>query len=105
VNVCLADGIVLDSLFAVSTSHPNYVEHSLRSKEDFDKLRSGGCFPKREDLTTVEQKTARFTAEKTSYFRLQTSIRIGTAEFTLYSLMYRDGRGKARAVARTFGTD
>jgi general secretion pathway protein K len=105
VNVCLADGFVLDALIAAGTSHPSYVEHSQRSKEDMDKLRSGGCFPQREDLTAIEPKTTRFTAEKTSYFRLETSIRIGTSEYTLYSLLYRDGRGKARAVARTFGTE
>jgi general secretion pathway protein K len=103
VNVCLADGIVLDALFAVGTTHPGYVEHSRRSAEDMNKLRSNGCFPKRADLTALEQKTARLTAEKSSYFRLETNMRIGTAEFTLYSLMYRDARGKARAVARTLG--
>jgi general secretion pathway protein K len=105
VNVCLADGIVLDALMAVGTSHPGYTEHSQRTKEDFDKLRANGCFPKKADISAVESKTDRFTSEKTSYFRLETSIRIGTAEFTLYSLMYRDGRQKARAVARTFGTE
>jgi general secretion pathway protein K len=104
INVCQADGIVLDALFAVG-NRPNYIEHSRRTQEEFDKGREGGCFPQREDLTTVEPKTARLSSEKTSYFRLRTAIRIGTVEFTLYSLMYRDGRGRARAVARTFGTD
>jgi general secretion pathway protein K len=104
VNVCLADGIVLDSLFALSTSRPGYIEHSQRSTQDMEKLRSGGCFPKRQDLIAIDQKLGSLTAERTSYFRLETMIRIGTAEFTLYSLMYRDARGKARSVARTFGT-
>jgi general secretion pathway protein K len=103
VNVCLADGIVLDALFAVATGRPGYVEHSERTREDMDKLREGGCFPRRADLVALDQKLGRLTAERTSYFRLETSIRIGTSEFTLYSLMYRDARGKARAVARTFG--
>lgn len=104
VNVCLADGKVLDALFAVSPTRPGYVEHSQRSQEDMDKLRADACFPRREDLLAVEQRLGRLTAERTSYFRLETSIRIGTAEFTLYSLMYRDGRDQARAVARSFGT-
>lgn len=104
INVCLADGIVLDSLYALSSSHVGFVEHSQRSLEDTTKLRESGCFPQREELVTVEPRIGRLIAERTSYFRLTTSIRIGTAEFTLYSLLYRDGRRKTRAVARTFGT-
>jgi general secretion pathway protein K len=104
INVCLADGIVLDSLYALSNTHVGFVEHSQRSQEDTDKLRENGCFPRREELVTVEQKIGRLIAEQTSYFRLTTSIRIGTAEFTLYSLIYRPTGGKPRAVARTFGS-
>jgi general secretion pathway protein K len=104
VNVCTADGIVLDALFAAATNRPGYVEHSQRSKEDMDKLRDGNCFPAREDLMALDQKLGRLTAERSTYFRLETSVRIGTAEFTLYSLMYRPLGGKPRAVARTFGT-
>jgi general secretion pathway protein K len=104
VNVCLADGIVLDALFALSTSRPGYIEHSRRSKEDMAKLREGGCFPRKKDLTDIDQKLGSLTRESTSYFRLETMIRIGTAEFTLYSLMYRDPRKRARSVARTLGT-
>jgi general secretion pathway protein K len=105
INVCLADGVVLDSLYALSTSKPGYVEHSSRSQEEFDNLRTNGCFPKRSVLTADEPKMAALTAERTSYFRLRTWIRIGTSEFALYSLMYRDPRNQARAIARTFGTE
>jgi general secretion pathway protein K len=104
VNVCTADGIVLDALFAVATNRPGYVEHSQRSKEDMDKLREGTCFPARDDLIALDQKLGRLTAERSTYFRLETAVRIGTAEFTLYSLMYRPTAGKPRAVARTLGT-
>lgn len=105
INVCTADGIVLDSLFALSTSKPGYVEHSTRSQEEFDRLRANGCFPKRDVLAADEPKIAARTAERSSYFRLHTWIRIGTAEFALYSLMYRDPRGQSRAVLRSFGTE
>jgi general secretion pathway protein K len=105
INVCLADGFVLDALYALSTGKPGYVEHSTRTQEEFDSLRANGCFPKRSVLTADEPKMAALTAERTSYFRLRTWIHIGTAEFALYSLMYRDPRGQARAVARSFGTD
>ena len=45
------------------------------------------------------------TAETSSYFRLHTWVRIGTAQFALYSLMYRDASKKARPIIRTFGTE
>ncbi len=48
---------------------------------------------------------ATYTSERTSWFRLQTWVRIGTAEFDLYSLMFRGGGGQARAVMRSFGTE
>jgi general secretion pathway protein K len=105
INVCLADGIVLDALYALSSTKLGFVEHSQRPQAEMDKLRENGCFPRRDELVTVEPKIGRLIAERTSYFRLTTSIRIGTAEFTLYSLLYRDGRRKTRAVARTFGTE
>lgn len=104
VNVCTADGLVLDSLFAVGTARAGYVEHSTRTQEDMDKLREGGCFPRRADLVAVEQKIGPLVTERSSYFMLQTWIDIGSAKFALYSLMYRDGTGKARAVTRSLGT-
>jgi hypothetical protein len=42
--------------------------------------------------------------EQSSYFRLRTWVRIGTAQFALYSLMYRQG-DMARPISRTFGTE
>jgi hypothetical protein len=43
-------------------------------------------------------------SERTNWFRLQTLVRVGTAQFDLYSLMYRTGR-QARAVTRSLGTE
>jgi type II secretory pathway component PulK len=43
--------------------------------------------------------------EKSSWFRLRTNIRIGTAEFVLYSLLYREGGNRVRTVQRSFGSE
>ena len=44
------------------------------------------------------------TAERTSWFQLQTVVTVGSAQFDLYSLINRSGR-QARAVVRSLGTD
>jgi hypothetical protein len=44
--------------------------------------------------------------EKSSWFQLRTNIRVGTAEFVLYSLLYREpGSNKTRTVQRSFGSE
>jgi general secretion pathway protein K len=105
INACAASGVVLDALFALSKTNPNHVEYSLLKPEDLQRSRANGCFPRRSVLIANEPDMQDWVAEKTSFFRLHTWIRIGTAEFALYSLMYRDGNGNARPIARTFGTE
>lgn len=39
-----------------------------------------------------------------SYFRLTALVRIGSAQVTMYSLLYRTGNGTTIAIRRTFGT-
>jgi type II secretory pathway component PulK len=56
-------------------------------------------------LTANEPDMQKRAAERSSYFGLYSWIRIGTAQFALYSLMYRDGNGKARSILRSFGND
>ena len=43
--------------------------------------------------------------EKSSWFRLRTHIRVGTAEFVLYSVLYREADNKVRTVQRSFGSE
>ncbi len=105
INVCTADGVVLDSLFALSARNQNAVQYSLQTPAAIELLRKNGCFPKRNVLTANEQDMQERTGERSSYFRLHTWIRIGTAQFALYSLMYRDANGQARSVVRSFGTE
>jgi len=42
---------------------------------------------------------------KSSWFRLRTNIRIGTAEFVLYSVLFREPGNKVRTVQRSFGSE
>ena len=45
-------------------------------------------------------------AESTNWFRAVTAVRIGTSEFTLYSLINRNGSDTAiRTVLRSTGTE
>ena len=43
--------------------------------------------------------------EKSSWFRLRTNIRVGTAEFVLYSVLFREPDNKVRTVQRSFGSE
>jgi len=105
VNVCTADGAVLDALFALSTTNANYVQYSRLTPEDMARSRANGCFPRKTVIGTSEPVIAGRIDERSSYFRLRTWLSIGTAQFALYSLMYRDGAGKVRPILRTMGTD
>jgi hypothetical protein len=74
-----------------------------------DKRQNGGCFPTRAVFeASVGTKDLGILAGKydttSSYFRLRSVITIGTAHFTLYSLLYSSG-GQIRPILRTFGTE
>ena len=107
INICTPDGFVLDALHAVRQVNPNEGQFSNRPPADLERLRQSGCFPGMNVLATNEPKVAALIAEKSSYFRLRPWIRIGTAEFALYSLLYRDGASPpgVRPILRTKGTD
>lgn len=105
INVCTADGYVLDALNALSKANANVVEYSRMDPEALADARKGKCFPARSILAANEPKIMGRTDERSQFFQLRTWVRIGFAEFALYSLMYRDGRGEVRPVARTFGTE
>ncbi len=105
INVCMADGVVLDALFALSATNANYVQYSRLTPEDLARSRANGCFPRKNVIGASEPVISGRIDERTSYFRLQTWLSIGTAQFALYSLMYRDGSGKVRPILRTMGTE
>ena len=105
VNPCTASGLVLD----VSMNDPqNEQEFQL---QDMQALRKSGCYPTIQvatnrigDANLKGLATARLD-EKSSWFRLRTNIRIGTAEFVLYSVLFRQTNNRVRTVQRSFGSD
>jgi type II secretory pathway component PulK len=44
-------------------------------------------------------------SQTTEWFRALTAVRIGTSEFTLYSLIHRNGNTAIRTVLRSTGTE
>lgn len=105
VNLCTASGPVLDSMFALSEKNANNEEFSGMPPEELAKARTSGCFPRVATFAANEPKFTDRVGETSSYFQLRTWVRIGSARFALYSLMYRDGSGSARPIVRTFGTE
>jgi general secretion pathway protein K len=104
INVCMADGFVLDALYALNPKETGHTEYSLLSAEQLNKQRTGDCYPRRTALAAGAPAMQAMTTERTSWFQLHTLVSIGGAQFDLYSLMTRTGR-QARAVARSMGTE
>jgi general secretion pathway protein K len=109
VNVCTAPGEVLDMFLA-----PGRQDWGGQNADQLLKNRQGasGCFPQ---ITKDYQPTfdgANFAkasqefAQTSKYFRLTSHITIGTTEFNLYSLLYReDSNGTVRAIQRSYSPD
>jgi len=105
INVCMADGVVLDALFALHQTDQNHEEYSRLTAEEFEERRQSGCYPQRSVLTSGQQAMQQMAVERTTWFRLETWVTIGTAQFALYSLMQREGSGQVRTVARSLGSE
>jgi general secretion pathway protein K len=102
-NVCTALGPVLDAISGKQ-------EYSANPQQLLARRQQEGCFPTQTvfnaSLTSQQQAAgAASIGQLSSYFRLRTFITIGTARFTLYSLMERDGAGQIHVVLRSFGTE
>jgi general secretion pathway protein K len=107
INVCTGIGLVLDAARNDPQNQSEFAGTDLSSKGQ----RSSGCFPSKAVFTGVIQDPARKTkaearVEETSqWFRLRTNIRIGTAEFVLYSVLFREAGNKVRTFQRSFGSE
>jgi general secretion pathway protein K len=109
VNVCTAPGEVLDAFLAPGTSDwggPN-TPQLLKNRQG-----ASGCFPQiaKDYQPTFEAanfaKASGEFAQTSKYFRLTSHITIGTTEFNLYSLLYReDSNGTVRAIQRSYSPD
>jgi general secretion pathway protein K len=104
-NVCTATGKVLDAWRIELSLNVEYAEQDLKQ------LRQKNCYPERAVyLSTIGDAAVKSivddqTGEKSEYFRLRTQIRVGTAEFVLYSLLFREANNKVRTVQRSFGSE
>ena len=102
-NLCTASGLVLDA--SRNNNQSEFAGVNLEAQ------REKGCFPVKTVFSGVigdpalkNEVDARIE-EKSSWFRLRTNIRIGTAEFVLYSVLYREANHKVRTVQRSFGSE
>lgn len=100
INVCTAPFEVLDAL--------THESQWSRAKESNNQIRKQRCFPTVNDfnagLTQAEQqKLAPVIGQTSDYFRASIWVTIGTTQFTLYSLLKRDGN-LVRPILRSFGT-
>lgn len=113
-NLCTAPGEVLDAFYSAASG--SLVIQYSNNAEPFKANRASNpnsgspCFPTQQDFKAglsgkPGAETERRVAERSSYFRLYSWVSIGTARFTLYSLMYRDGQNQVRPVLRTYGTE
>jgi general secretion pathway protein K len=105
INVCTASAVLLDAMAGAGKT-----EYSADPTNLANERKNNGCFPTQAVYTQTLSTQAQALVSgrigtSTSYFRLRSFITIGTARFTLYSLLYRDNTGLARPILRTFGTE
>ena len=109
INVCTAPGPVLDA-FVTGGRREFSLDADTLVK---NRQNAGGCFPKlTTDYKSVFDSADGFTKAQTefqetsSYFRLTSHVTIGTTEFNLYSLLYREGStGAVRPILRSYAPD
>jgi general secretion pathway protein K len=106
INVCTAGGVLLDAL--VDTSHQNFG----RDPQVLAKARESACFPAMAAYQAEFggapqewQKVQNRVSETSVYFRVTSIVTIGSAEFTLYSLLQRDPQNQVHVVMRSFSPD
>ncbi len=107
VNICTAPGKVLDAYLG----HPDFGSDPDSLAKN--RATAPGCFPTKADYDAafadpqLRSKVDQKISEVSSYFRLTSVITIGSAEFSLYSLLYQDrlSDAKVRPLQRSFTPD
>jgi general secretion pathway protein K len=99
INICTASGVLLDAMSGKT-------EYSLDPASLAKSRQDNGCFPTSAAFqnSLAGQKNPPVFGTASQYYRLRTTITIGTARFNLYSLLTFDGT-KLRSILRTFGTE
>ncbi len=107
-NVCTGSGPAMDATLHDPASQQQF---GNQTPDAIAQLRQNGCWPgKAAYLNGISDpqnrgEVDRRTDEKSSWFRLRTNIRIGTTEFVLYSVLFREAGNKIRTVQRSFGSE
>jgi general secretion pathway protein K len=107
VNLCTVKGKVLDAFLPQGQTEFSSTQGQLEK----NRTGSPGCFPTPDNYraafrdpkawANVQQKLG----QNSAYFRLTSLVTIGSAEFNLYSLLYRDATGAVRPIQRSFTPD
>jgi general secretion pathway protein K len=109
INVCTAKDKVLDAFLAAGQTDFSSTVGQL----DKNRAATTGCFPtltnyhaafSNPKAPAATQAMTKF-AQTSVYFRLSSFVTIGSAEFNLYSLLYRDATGAVRPIQRSFTPD
>ena len=105
-NVCTASGLVLDATRNDPQNQNEFARHGPGAAAR-EGLFSGSrpCYSGVIANPQLKSEVEDRVDEKSSWFRLRTNIRIGTAEFVLYSLLYREPTNRVRTVQRSFGSE
>jgi general secretion pathway protein K len=108
INVCTAKDKVLDAFLGSGQTDFS----STAGQLDKNRLATtGGCFPTIANYKAAFRDPKKWAAaqakfgQNSTYFRLTSFITIGSAEFNLYSLLYRDATGAVRPIQRSFTPD
>lgn len=102
INLCTAKAPVLAALVEGGT---DFGDADLLAAN-----RRDGCFPTSDDVhrTVGDDKWQQLedkVSESSDWFRAVTAVRIGTSEFTLYSLIERNGNTAIHTVVRSTGSE
>jgi general secretion pathway protein K len=102
-NLCTASAELLDSLIRGQTEY-------MHARENLVDTRKQRCFPDKTGFLSrvpqnEKQQMQEVIGETSSYFRSTIWVTIGTTEFTLYSLLYRnDSTSQISPILRSHGT-
>jgi general secretion pathway protein K len=101
INLCTAKAPVLAALLEGGTD--------FGDAELLESNRRDGCYPTESILSQTPgldwPAINPLVSENSDWFRVVTAVRIGTSEFTLYSLMQRRDSRSIRTVLRSTGTE
>jgi len=105
VNTCTARGHVLDAVTNENTTQ--YADEEFLKSQ-----RKNGCWPDKNTYLGALSNPAgrpdvdKHVLEKSKWFRLRTQVRIGTADFVLYSVLYIEPpKNAVRVMQRSFGSE